>query len=736
MPEAQRYITRFAIRWKLLLVAEALLVAAGVATGSWFYTRNTMLAGGIFILLFGIVLFFRRPWRISNRTVIEFLDTRLDVLEYSTGLLAVPYDSLSVMARLQQRRIGELINRLDLSKIFPPNHLGRALVIALVSMTAGWILPSVSENISDMPDRQVVPMTVEKDSVDDPFPVITNAVIDINYPSYTGKAAATSDELSLDILEGSTLTWRLELSGPVDSIFLQMEGGNEKLFAMNQAGMHSLRWQPGSNTLYSFRLVKNGQKAISDIYFIHLLPDQAPQIMPRDMMDFVEFAPEVTNPSISITAEVTDDFGVTDAYVVATVTKGAGESVKFREEILRFPQSINNDSQVSLIKMVYLDSLNMTPGDELYYYIEAVDNREPIPRKARSETFFAILADTLAQEYMTGGAMSVDLMPDYFRSQRQIIIDTEALLARKPAMDATEFKQESNALGYDQKLLRIKYGQYLGDEFESGVTENEETLEAVTEEDPDAGPTAAYTHDHDHEEHVALENKEEEDDHEDPLSAFMHEHSDPEEATLYSQGVRAMLKQALAEMWDAELYLRLYEPDKSLPYQYKALDLIQKIKNQARIYVHRIGFDPPPIKEDSRLTGELDEIENPSQRREEAGTDPYAAIRLSMYWLEEARRGMYPPAGTRNSVFVPAADEVAAMAIENPGKYLKALTSLRLISQIDWKDIPWDKVADPLLLELADLLPKAAIVPGSTNERIGDPLDSLYLMNLEGRAYE
>ncbi len=32
---------------------------------------------------------------------------------------------------------------------------------------------------------------------------------------------------------------------------------------------------------------------------------------------------------------------------------------------------------------------------------------------------------------------------------------------------------------------------------------------------------------------------------------------------------------------------------------------IQEIKNSARIYVHRIGFDPPPIKEDRRLTGKL-----------------------------------------------------------------------------------------------------------------------------------
>jgi hypothetical protein len=63
-------------------------------------------------------------------------------------------------------------------------------------------------------------------------------------------------------------------------------------------------------------------------------------------------------------------------------------------------------------------------------------------------------------------------------------------------------------------------------------------------------------------------------------------------------------------MWDAELHLRMYEPEKSLPYQYKALALIQEIKNSARIYVHRIGFDPPPIKEEVRLTGKIEDVTN------------------------------------------------------------------------------------------------------------------------------
>ena len=84
----------------------------------------------------------------------------------------------------------------------------------------------------------------------------------------------------------------------------------------------------------------------------------------------------------------------------------------------------------------------------------------------------------------------------------------------------------------------------------------------------------------------------------------------------------------MAEMWDSELHLRLYDPATSLPYQYRSLTLLQEIKNHARIYVHRIGFDPPVIKEqEKRLSGDLDEIENSSFSTDKKQDDVYLQIK-------------------------------------------------------------------------------------------------------------
>ncbi|NNK27654.1 MAG: tryptophan-rich sensory protein, partial [Flavobacteriaceae bacterium] len=135
------------------------------------------------------------------------------------------------------------------------------------------------------------------------------------------------------------------------------------------------------------------------------------------------------------------------------------------------------------------------------------------------------------------------------------------------------------------------------------------------------------------------------------------------------------------EMWDAELYLRLYEPTKSLPYQYRALELIQEIKNSARIYVHRIGFDPPPIKEDKRLTGKLDDIVNYRKSLNIEMEDPYQFIKKALLRIEEILSEGKSISQENKMIFEEAGNELALEAINSPGKYLKALQFLKRLSE-------------------------------------------------------
>ena len=107
----------------------------------------------------------------------------------------------------------------------------------------------------------------------------------------------------------------------------------------------------------------------------------------------------------------------------------------------------------------------MEAGDELYLHFEIQDNRNPYPQTTKTFKYIIALADSTKLAMDMYGGLAVDRMPEYFRSQRQIIIDTEKLIAEKNQMPLKQFKEQSNNIGIDQKILRLRYGKFLGEEF-------------------------------------------------------------------------------------------------------------------------------------------------------------------------------------------------------------------------------------------------------------------------------
>jgi hypothetical protein len=67
-----------------------------------------------------------------------------------------------------------------------------------------------------------------------------------------------------------------------------------------------------------------------------------------------------------------------------------------------------------------------------------------------------------------------------------------------------------------------------------------------------------------------------------------------------------VLRRALVAMWDAEKSLRAVTPKSALAPEHKALEAIKELQQAERIYLHKTAFTPPPIKEEKRMTGEMD----------------------------------------------------------------------------------------------------------------------------------
>ena len=192
--------------------------------------------------------------------------------------------------------------------------------------------------------------------------------------------------------------------------------------------------------------------------------------------------------------------------------------------------------------------------------------------------------------------MAKQQMPAYFRSQRQVIIDTEALIRQRSSLSADEFMVRSDTIGVDQRLLRLRYGQFVGMEAEEAPRPPLPTADKDEPAEPEH-------YDGDGHDHGAAPESPVFGSLGDVTAEYGHVHDESEAATLLDPDTRELLKKALDAMWKAEVNLRTGKPEAALPFENRALDYIKQVQQASRIYLPRIGSQQPPIDMTRRLTG-------------------------------------------------------------------------------------------------------------------------------------
>lgn len=728
----------FKRRWQLVQYTECILYAFGVAGLAYLASQSFYLGILGFVVGMAVALLLFKPWKLSSEQTVAYVDAHVPEAGYSSVLLLMPPSELSNLSKLQRYRVAAQLDAV-IPKLKPPHQLPMAAMVMFGLIMIGLATQFMLKEFQQNPKTPSTPQSIQfapLDSVETnvAIPKLSSTKITIDQPDYTDIASVSTENPNISAVTGAVISWQLEFDGEVSNVRMDRMG---EIFTLSQKnGGFNLSQTLETSGFYSFSFEDaNGNKFVTDLYSLEAIEDQAPlvEIDGLDQYSYFEFD-EVKQ--LPLNTKVSDDFGINDAYIVATVSKGSGESVKFREETIRFDGTLSKGKkQLQLKKLLDLDKLKMDPGDELYFYVEAKDNKIPTPNISRSETYFAVIRDTITDDFAVESTLGVDQMPDYFRSQRQLIIDTERLIKDQPNLSEKDFKFKSNELGFDQKSLRLKYGQFMGDETElqaaPGQVSSVESEQHEGEEGEEKDLLDAYSHKHDSDnEHNLVEEHEEHgeeggEEEEDPLHDYLHNHDDPEESTLFEKSLKAKLRDALSIMWDAELYLRLYQPEKSLPYQYKALKIIQEIKNSARIYVHRIGFDPPPIKEEKRLTGDIEAISNYDKKQEFEYQMSFASSRKTVSRLQQLIQGSNFTEMDR-VLFQNAGNELAKNAVEEPVKYLKVLQGLRdLDKSINRTKEKYGEVQKNLL----SVIPQVENNPGKGNQ-YEDEINRLFINEL------
>jgi hypothetical protein len=426
-------------------------------------------------------------------------------------------------------------------------------------------------------------------------------------PAYTRLPAREQAALDAKAPQGTRLQWTLRFAPRPDSAELVFHDGRRVALARDGDDWHASEVLARS-ALY--RIVLHDAPPPlqpAELHRLDAIADRPPQLrvlQPERSLSLLTLGQR----SWALAFEASDDYGLAaNARLRITLTQGSGENIQFSEQFATV-RGTGSATLKRYAQRLNLEALGLAAGDDLIVQLSVDDNRTPSPQSARSASVILRWPSDLGTETTGLEGMVKKVLPAYFRSQRQIIIDAEALLKQQRKLDAERYLKRSDEIGVDQRILRLRYGQFLGEETDGAPklppTNDAQDEAAHHQEDAaTAGMPVADEHDHDHgpeatpaapafgQESAVLEE-------------YGHTHDHAEAATLLDPETRKTLKAALDQMWQSELNLRQGRPDLALPYANRALTFIKQVQQASRIYLARVGPELPPIDERRRMSGD------------------------------------------------------------------------------------------------------------------------------------
>ena len=361
-----RAIKQFQKRWQQSKYVEGLLYAVGF--GGFLYLSTHNIFYGILGLLMalGIAFWILKPWKISSENAVGYIDAHLPEAGFSSGLLLSPANELSNLSKLQQYRVALQLEPV-LSKLRPPHNLLKAALVMfglmLMGFAARFVLTKFGNQSGGESSNTEQITFAPKDNLTNTteVPQLIETNITIQYPGYTGKATLNTVDPNVKAVEGSRVTWNLEFDGNVREVEMDLMGEHID-FTKNQES-YQLTKKLEASGFYSFTFKDlDGNDYVSDLYSMEMVTDEPPMVQIEGLDNYTYFEFD-DDKRLMLSTNISDDFGIDDAYIVATVSKGSGESVKFREEAVRFDRAIpKGNKRIQLQQALDLDALKMDPG--------------------------------------------------------------------------------------------------------------------------------------------------------------------------------------------------------------------------------------------------------------------------------------------------------------------------------------------------------------------------------------
>jgi len=532
---------------------------------------------GILFLGFGILFFLKKPWKLSLNEISIYLNRKYPVLEESADLFLKAPEDFTLLEKLQIEKIKPGILSISDKKEIPFKYLQRALLIFFVFSAFTFLiftfLATWEKGLS--PGNQVQYLRLPKKEISIKEWEIQVYSPEMKYKIYTSP--------NFNGEEGSRVLWKIGIEGPVRKVFLVFNGQDRITMKPLSKGFYGLKKTLVKSGFYQIVL----DSKPSTLFSFVLSPDRIPEIsiLKPEPLKKIGLGESFQIP---ILASAEDDHGLLQCIFHGTLAQGNGEAVKFKtfqENVLLKEQASasysRNDSlrHYQIEKLLDLRKYGTKPGDEFYYYITVFDNHH---QEGKSETNSIQIQDTTGLLSLEGLTSGPGLKPEFFRSERQIILDSEHLIGEKSHLTKTGFQDQSNNLAMDQKILRMRYSKFLG-----GEEEGEKNLNQSSSDIRDFSNADKI------------------------LEAYTDKHDQEEDPGYLDGNQKNQLKAIIQEMWSAETKLRMASPENALPYEYKALVLLKDLQQKSRAFVGKTSLQPNRFPMEKRLSGDLHSVANP-----------------------------------------------------------------------------------------------------------------------------
>jgi hypothetical protein len=574
---------RRGVRRRAVSIGAMLLLPliAGWALVAYRYWGVGASAVGAAVILIAAAAGIRHSLRTyDGRWLIRRLNALLPALEDSADLLVGKQFAAAVqgagLPALQVTRLEGRLQELPLPELRPPyprRTLALAWGVAAFATGAALLVPALWHRLP----------TFSAAGPRGSASAAIHGTLRVTPPAYTRLPIQDLDSLDAKVPEGSRVAFAVPLGAKAAAAALVFHDGSR--LELRPDG-ETWRGERTFDTSTFFRLQRDGAAAEhsgakpdpsateDSLHRLDVIADQPPEVIVRTPDHTLNLLAK-GQKTWELVFEARDDYGLGPAQLSIAHAQGSGENIKTTQQTLEL-EGDGDERHRTYRRTLDLAALGFAEGDDLIVRVSVADNHPGHPNVTQSASF--ILRWPAQIETASSGMEGLvqKTLPAYFASERQIIIDSEALQAERDHLESKRFAARADELGVEQKVLRLRYGEFLGEESERSAQHDDDTTPTSKSFGAAGNITSEYGHVHDR----------------------------PEAATLLDPDTRRILKSALDEMWQAELHLRQADPDLALPYEYKALDYIKQVQQAERIYLARAGVQLPQVDASRRLTGD------------------------------------------------------------------------------------------------------------------------------------